>query len=149
MTDGGTIFTSTAAMQLYDMLGIRKERIDAGEPWENNAETDDARSREGSPTTPSPRRAPGRRSSKRDLSWWTNYNTEHHFAHRERKVWRHSPEAVLRGVLGRTYPEEVLSRVLYATQFTRHLDRHGYVKFKHWQLFGEHGLAGAEVSVWV
>jgi hypothetical protein len=56
---------------------------------------------------------------------------------------------VLRGVLGRTYPEEVLSRALYATQFTRHLDRHGYLKFKHWRFFGENGLAGEEVSVWV
>jgi putative transposase len=68
---------------------------------------------------------------------------------RERQDGRHSPEAVLRGVLGRTYPEEVLSRVLYATQFTRYLDKQGYVKFKHWRLFGEHGLAGEEVSVWV
>jgi hypothetical protein len=52
-------------------------------------------------------------------------------------------------VLGRTYPEEVLSRALYATQLTRHLDRHGYLKFKHWRFFGENGLAGEEVSVWV
>jgi len=51
--------------------------------------------------------------------------------------------------LGRTYPEAVLSRVLYATQFTRYLDKQGSVKFKHWRLFGEHGLAGEEVSVWV
>ena len=61
----------------------------------------------------------------------------------------HSPASVLRGVLGRTYPEEVLSRALYATQFTRHLDRHGYLRFKHWRFFGENGLAGEEVSVWV
>ena len=52
-------------------------------------------------------------------------------------------------MLGRTYPEDVLSRALYATQFTRHLDRHGYLKFKHWRFFGENGLAGEEVSVWV
>ena len=52
-------------------------------------------------------------------------------------------------MLGRTFPEEVLSRALYATQFTRHLDRHGYLKFKHWRFFGENGLAGEEVSVWV
>jgi len=52
-------------------------------------------------------------------------------------------------VLGRTYPEEVLSRVLYATQFTRHLDRHGYVRFKKWRFFGEDGLADKEVSVWM
>ncbi len=39
VTDGGGIFYSTAALQLYDMLGIRKERIDSGEPWQNYAET--------------------------------------------------------------------------------------------------------------
>ena len=68
---------------------------------------------------------------------------------RERQDGRHSPSEVLRGVLGRTYAEEVLSRVLHATQFTRHLDRHGYIRFKHWRLFGENGLAGEDVSVWV
>jgi hypothetical protein len=51
---------------------------------------------------------------------------------------------------GRTIPEDVLSRVLYATQFTRQIDRHGYVRFKHWKFFGENGLpAGEEASVWV
>jgi putative transposase len=55
----------------------------------------------------------------------------------------------LRGVLGRTFPEEVLSRALYATQFTRQIDHQGYVRFKHWRLYGERGLAGEDVSVWV
>jgi hypothetical protein len=82
-------------------------------------------------------------------TWWKNYNSEHHYAHRERQDGRHSPDAVLRGRLGHTIPEEVLSRALYATQFTRHLDKHGYVRFKHWKFFGENGLAGEEVSVWV
>ena len=39
VTDGGGIFYSNQAMQLYDMLGIRKERIEAGKPWQNYAET--------------------------------------------------------------------------------------------------------------
>jgi hypothetical protein len=51
-------------------------------------------------------------------------------------------------VLGRTYPDEVLSRVLYATQFTRSLDAHGYVRFKKWRFTGCDGLAGEQVSVW-
>ena len=52
-------------------------------------------------------------------------------------------------MLGRTYPPEVLSRVLYATQFTRHLDPHGYIRFNNWRIFGEDGLAGEPVSVWI
>ena len=148
VTDGGGIFYSTVALQLYDMLGIRKERIDPGQPWQDYAETlfsiqrrlaDHAFS--NARTWPEIQQA--------HQTWWKNYNSEHHYAHRARQDGRHSPSLVLRGVLGRTYPEEVLSRALYATQFTRHLDRHGYLKFKHWRFFGENGLAGEEVSVWV
>ncbi len=148
VTDGGGIFYSNVAMQLYDMLGIRKERIDPGEPWQDYAETlfsiqrrlaDHAFS--NARTWPEIQQA--------HQTWWTNYNLEHHYAHRARQDGRHSPSEVLRGVLGRTYPEEVLSRILYATQFTRHLDKHGYIKFKNWRFFGEDGLAGSEVCVWV
>src|SRR5712692_2204124 len=184
VTDGGGIFYSTVALRLYDMLGIRKERIDPGEPWQNYAETllyvmwnlenslhnlhyvdltldssDLFKSNEWQFHIISiqKRLADHAFSHARTWpeiqqvhqTWWKNYNSEHHYAHRERQDGRHSPAEVLRGALGRTYPEEVLSRVLYATQFTRHLDRHGYLKFKHWRFFGENGLAGEEVSVWV
>ena len=35
VTDGGGIFSSTMATALYEILGIRKERIEAGQPWQN------------------------------------------------------------------------------------------------------------------
>jgi putative transposase len=35
VTDGGGQFYSAQALQLYDMLGIHKERIEPGEPWQN------------------------------------------------------------------------------------------------------------------
>jgi transposase len=149
VTDGGGQFYSNQALQLYDLLGIRKERIDPGQPWQDFAETlfsiqrrlaDHAFS--NARTWPEIQQA--------HQTWWNNYNIEKHYAHRERQDGRHSPEAVLRGMLGRTIPEEVLSRALYATQFTRQIDRHGYVRFKHWKFFGENGLpAGEDVSVWV
>ncbi len=129
VTDGGGIFYSNVAIELYGMLGIRKERIDPGEPWENYAETlFSIQRRLADHAFSNARNWPEIELAHR--TWWTNYNSEHHFAHQARQDGRHSPEAVLRGMLGRTYPDEVLSRVLYATQFTRHLDRHGYVRFK-------------------
>ncbi len=148
MTDGGGQFYSSQALQFYDMLGIRKERIDPGKPWQNYAETlfsiqrrlaDHAFS--NARTWPEIQQA--------HQTWWHNYNSEHHYAHRDRQDGRHSPSAVLRGMLGHTVPEDVLSRALYATQFTRQIDKHGYIRFKHWRFFGENGLAGEEVSVWV
>jgi transposase len=149
VTDGGGQFSSSVALQLYDMLGIRKERIEPGEPWMNYAETLFSIQRRladyafsNARTWPEIQQA--------HLTWWKHYNQEHHYAHRERQDGRHSPLEVLRGMLGRAIPEEVLSRALYATQFTRQIDKYGYVKFKHWKFFGENGLpAGEEVSVWV
>jgi putative transposase len=148
VTDGGGIFYSNVAVELYDMLGIRKERIDPGEPWQDYAETlFSIQRRLADHAFSNARNWPEIQQAHR--TWWTNYNSEHHFAHQARQDGRHSPQDVLRGVLGRTYPEEVLSRILYATQFTRHLDRHGYVRFNNWRFFGEDGLAGEEVSVWM
>jgi putative transposase len=149
VTDGGGQFYSGVALQLYDMLGIRKERIEPGEPWMDYAETLFSIQRRladfafsNARTWPEIQRA--------HQTWWQNCNQEKHYAHRERQDGRHGPLEVLRGMLGRTIPEEVLSRALYATQFTRQIDKHGYVRFKHWKFFGENGLpAGEEVSVWI
>ena len=148
VTDGGGIFYSNVALQLYDMLDIRKERIDPGEPWQNYAETlFSVQRRLADHAFSNARNWP--EIEQAHQTWWKNYNIEDHYAHRERQDGRHSPSEVLRGMFGRTYPEEVLSRVLYAMQFPRHLDKHGYVNFKHWRFFGEDGLAGEQVSVWV
>jgi putative transposase len=148
VTDGGGQFYSSIVLELYEMLGIRKERIEPGEPWQNYAETlFSIQRRLADHAFSNARTWPDMQQAHR--TWWQHYNSEHHYAHRERQDGRHSPEAVLRGVLGRTYPEEVLSRVLYATQFTRTLDAHGYVRFKNWRFFGEDGLAGSQVSVWM
>jgi transposase len=149
VTDGGGQFYSIVALQFYDMLGIRKERIDPGEPWQNYAETlFSVQRRLGDHAFSNARTWTEMQQAHQ--TWWKNYNIEHHYAHRERQDGRHSPDAVLRGVLGRTFPEDVLSRALYATQFTRQIDRYGYVRFKHWKFFGENGLpAREEVSVWI
>ncbi len=148
VTDGGGQFYSAQALQFYDMLGIRKERIDPGEPWQNYAETlFSIQMRLADFAFAKARTWPEIQQAHR--TWWVNYNIERHYAHQARQDGRHSPSEVLRGVLGRTFPEEVLSRALYATQFTRQIDRHGFVKFKHWKFYGERGLSGKDVSVWV
>jgi putative transposase len=78
-----------------------------------------------------------------------DYNTQVHWAFRERKDGRRSPQEVLRGVLGRTFPDQVMERILYATQFTRYLDKSGYIRFRDWRLYAEAGLAKKPVTVWI
>jgi hypothetical protein len=60
---------------------------------------------------------------------------------------QHSPEAVLRGVLGRTYPEEVLGGALRYPVYPS--ARPAWLCHKQWRFFGEDGLAGEEVSIWM
>jgi len=76
-----------------------------------------------------------------------DYNCQIHFAHRERQDGRHSPQDVLRGVLARTLPAPTLARIFFATEFTRHLDRSGYIRFRRWRFYAEEGLARQQVQV--
>src|SRR6266571_1685686 len=54
---------------------------------------------------------------------------------------------VLRGVLARTLPAPTLARIFFATEFTRHLDRSGYIRFRRWRISAEEGLARQQVQV--
>lgn len=60
-----------------------------------------------------------------------------------------SPVAVLGGQKGKVYPESVLNRILFATRYTRSLDKNGFLRFQNWKFYGERGLAKAKVTVWV
>lgn len=42
-----------------------------------------------------------------------------------------------------------LLSLIFATRYTRHLDRHGYLRFQNWKLYGERGLVQAPVTVWI
>lgn len=95
VTDGGGIFTSNMANALYEMLGIRKEKIESGQPWQNFAETlFSVQRRLGDHDFGNSRT--WAEIQQAHQKWWINYNQEHHFAHEKRQDGRHSPSAVLR-----------------------------------------------------
>ncbi len=52
-------------------------------------------------------------------------------------------------VAGRAFAPDELHRVFYRTRFGRRLDRLGYLRFRNWRLYGEQGLAGGQVAVWL
>jgi hypothetical protein len=81
--------------------------------------------------------------------WMMDYNAQRHWAHEKRDDGCHSPAQVIGWHKGTMYPHEVLNRLLFATRYTRHLDQQGYLRFQHWKLYGERGLADEEVAVWV
>src|SRR5207237_5723100 len=40
-------------------------------------------------------------------------------------------------------------RLCYRTRFGRKVDRMGYVRFRHWRVYGERGLARERAAVWL
>jgi hypothetical protein len=135
-------------MFVYNFLGIRKAQIEAGKPWQDYVETmfnvawrmadykiEQAETWEEMLAV--------------HQQWVKDYHAQKHWAHRERQDGRHSPSEVLGWVKGTVYPEKVLNRILFATRYTRHLNRYGYLRFQHWKFYGEYGLAEKPVTVWV
>lgn len=148
VSDGGGIFYSTQALEVYKALGIEKKRIDKGQAWENYVET----------MFNIVRRMADHKfhqaTSWEEMvdihrRWVRDYNVQVHWAHRDRQAGCHSPAEVLGWHKGTMYPEAVLNRILFATRYTRSLDRHGYIRFQNWKLYAERGLAEEPVTVWV
>ncbi len=81
--------------------------------------------------------------------WVVDYNYQSHWAHRKRSDGRQSPAEVLGWVHGRQFKPGELHRVFYSTRFGRKLDALGYVRFRHWRVYGERGLAGERAAVWL
>lgn len=79
----------------------------------------------------------------------TEYNWQEHLAHRERGDGRQSPREVLGWFKGRFVELPTLEEIFHAAHDQRSVDRHGYVRYRYWRLYGEEGLAGERASVWL
>ena len=66
-------------------------------------------------------------------SFVNDYNVQRQWVHEKRDDGCHSPAQVLSWHKGTMYPESVLNRILFATRYTRHLGRHGYIRFQDWR----------------
>jgi len=148
VSDGGTIFRAKQAMVIYEELGIHKEQIAKRQAWQSYSETCFNVQRRmadvhfAHATT-------WEQAKLVHARWVADYNFQPHYAHRWREDQRHSPSEVLDWVHGRWHSPEELHRIFYATRFARRLDRCGYVRFRHWRLYGEEALAKRRATLWL
>ncbi len=149
VSDSGAVFvTARQAKTIYAALGIEKREIERRKPWQNYIET----------TFNVQRRMADRDFAKATTwgellavhdQWVVDYNYQVHWAHQERDDDRRSPRDVLGWVSGREITPEELHRLFYRTRFGRKLDKLGYVRFRHWRVYGEAGLAKEYAAVWL
>lgn len=146
VSDGGGVFRAKQAQHVYDLLGIRKEQIERRQPWQSDIETQFNVQRRMADWHFAQATTWPELLTMHD-QWVADYNYQLHWAHRERADERHSPVEVLGWVHGRQVTPEELHRSFYLTRFCRKLDRAGYVRFRHWRVYGERGLAGDAAAV--
>ena len=147
VSDGGGIFRANHAKAIYATLGIAKREIDPGQAWQNYVETHFNVMR---------RMADhhyARAATRAELQavhdrFFRDYNRQPHAAHGDRPKGRRSPAAVLGWVQGAWCDPADLDR-LFRLRARRRLNAGGYVRFRHWRLYGERGLAGEQAAVWV
>jgi putative transposase len=147
VSDSGGVFRANQAKAIYAALGIAHRQIDRGQAWQNYIETHFNVMRRmadyhyAEAATWAALQATHER-------FFHDYNQQAHFAHQERADDRHSPAAVLGWVQGAWCAPTDLDR-LFRLRAIRLLATNGTVRFRHWRLYGERGLAGERVAIWL
>jgi transposase len=147
VSDGGSIFKAKHAQAIYAALGIEKREIDQGQPWQNYIEANFNVMRRMADYHYA-RAATWSELQAVHERFFADYNQQPHAAHGDRPKGRRSPAAVLGWVHGAWCAPADLDR-LFRVRTTRVLDANGSVRFRHWRLYGERGLAGERAAVWM
>src|SRR5258708_12195248 len=140
VSDGGGIFYCNQAVQVYQALGIEKLRIDKKQAWQSYIETLFNIVRRMADYF-FHQAASWEEMQQAHRKWVKDYNSQRHWGHEQREDGCHSPAQVIGWHKGTMVPEETLNRILFATRYTRYLDRHGFIRFQDWRFYGERGLA--------
>lgn len=146
VSDGGGVFKANAAKAVYAALGIEKEQIARRQAWQSYIESNFGVQRRMADY------ALAQVASWPDLwavhdQWVTDFNWQDHWAHRHRQDGRHAPAEVLGFVHGRVWTAAELDRA-FRFRAGRTIDRHGYVRYANWRLYGERALVGQPAVVW-
>ena len=150
VTDSGSIFRANRAKAVYGALGIRKEEIERGRPWQNFLETAfNVQRRMADHHFAKAQSWPELVSA--HSGWVKQYNGQYHFAHEKRSDGRRTPAEVL-GQLTLAevrYRRGDLDRAFFSERFSRVFDPFGYVVWRRWKVYGEEGLVGREAALWL
>jgi putative transposase len=147
VSDGGGIFRANHAKAIYAALGMEHRQIDRGQAWQNYIETHFNIMRRMADYHYAHAATWGELQAIH-ARFFHDYNQQPHAAHGDRPKGRRSPATVLGWVHGAWCDPADLDR-LFQLRATRVLNAHGCVRFRHWRLYGERGLAGERAAVWV
>jgi transposase InsO family protein len=148
VSDHGGVFLATHAQEIYSALLITKKEIDSRQSWQSYIETQFSVQRRMGDWDFAGAKSWQELVAVHD-AWVADFNYQAHWGHRERSDNRHSPVEVMGEARGRQVSEQLLEQIFDTTRFARHVDQAGYLRFRHWRVYAEMGLAGKEVVLWL
>jgi len=148
VSDNAAIFKAEAFMRVLEGLDIEPCLIDSGQAWQNLIETQfniqrrlaDAKFKQAATLA---------EIQDEHAAFIQLFNTTRHWAHRDRLDNRFTPVSVLGGRLGRSIDPHHLRRVFRHLQFSRVVNRHGYVSIQRFYIYAERGLTHRRVAIWL
>jgi putative transposase len=148
VSDSGSIFKANDAMRIYAALGIQKEQIELGQPWQSYIETTFNIQRRMADWHFAQAKTWQELHASHER-WWNDYNAQDHWAHLKRADKRRSPNDVLSFVRGTEWQSDEVHQIFRVARGERQVKANGYIRFRHWDLYGERGLARHPVAVWL
>jgi transposase InsO family protein len=148
VSDNGSVFTSHDYQAVLTALEITPCYIEKGKPWQNLIEAQfkiqlrlaDAKFEQAGTLE---------RIQEEHAAFVQTFNETAHWAHRKRRDGLRTPVAVLQWVHGREVALAEVERIFKTAQFTRTVNRHGYVSIQRFYIYAERGLARKRVAVWI
>lgn len=148
VSDKAGVFRADHYRAILKGLEIEPKYIEKGKPWQNLIESqfkiqlriadfkfEQAQSFE--------------EIQDRHTEFIETFNTTAHHAHQARQDGRRTPMAVLAWVRGRMVEPERLQRLFRYVEFTRTVNRYGFVSVQRFYIYAEQGLSRQRVSIWI
>jgi putative transposase len=148
VSDSAGVFRANHYLAILKGLDIDPKYIEKGKPWQNLVEAqfkiqlrladfkfEQAKTFE--------------EIQERHTEFIETFNTTRHYAHQEREDGRRTPAQVLAWVRGRMVEPERLQRLFRYVQFTRTVNRYGFVSIQRFFIYAEQGLSRQRVSIWI
>ncbi len=148
VSDNAKVFYAHHYLAILEALEIDPKYIEKGKPWENLIEAQfkiqlriaDFKFEQAQTV---------QEIQNVHAQFIDTFNTTRHHAHQERTDGRHTPMAVLSWVRGRVIDPDRLHPLFQRLQFTRTVNRYGFVSVQRFYLYAEQGLSRQRVSVWI
>ena len=148
ISDNGSVFAAKRYKAILRALQIEPKLIEKGKPWQNLIEAQfkvqlrlaDFNFEQAQTFS---------QVQDHHADFIRTFNHTSHYGHQDRADNRRTPAQVLAWVRGNLVEPAKLQRLFQQLQFTRTVNRFGFVSIQRFFLYAEQGLSRHRVSIWI